>query len=140
VDASTLTRIEGTASQRARTFHVLPAGPVPPNPQALLARPMMTHVIEDARAMADVVLVDVPPLGTVNDPITLANLVDGVVLVAHVGRTTRDASRRTLRLLSNVDARMLGVVVTGAAPGEGYYGAYTSPSAGGREPLAADKT
>ena len=29
---------------------------------------MMTHVIEDARAMADVVLVDVPPLGTVNDP------------------------------------------------------------------------
>ena len=139
VDASTLARVDGTTSARARTFHVLPAGPVPPNPQALLARPMMTHVIEDARAMADVVLVDVPPLGTVNDPVTLANLVDGVVLVAHLGRTTRDASRRTLRLLANVDARKLGVVVTGGAPGEGYYGAYTSPSAG-REPLAADKT
>ncbi len=114
VDASTLTRVDGALSARARTFHVLPAGPVPPNPQALLARPMMTHVIEDARAMADVVLVDVPPLGTVNDPVTLANLVDGVVLVAHLGRTTRDASRRTLRLLANVDARLLGVVVTGA--------------------------
>jgi capsular exopolysaccharide synthesis family protein len=140
VDASSLTRVDGTASSRARTFHVLPAGPVPPNPQALLARPMMTHVIEDARAMADVVLVDVPPLGTVNDPVTLANLVDGVVLVAHLGRTTRDASRRTLRLLANVDARMLGVVVTGASPGEGYYGAYTSPSATGREPVTADNT
>jgi tyrosine-protein kinase len=139
VDASTLTRVDGTPSARARTFHVLPAGPVPPNPQALLARPMMTHVIEDARAMADVVLVDVPPLGAVNDPVTLANLVDGVALVAHIGRTTRDASRRTLRLLANVDARLLGVVVTGATPGEGYYGAYTSPSAG-REPLAADST
>jgi capsular exopolysaccharide synthesis family protein len=140
VDASSLTRVDGGARERARTFHVLPAGPVPPNPQALLARPMMTHVIEDARAMADVVLVDVPPLGTVNDPITLANLVDGVVVVAHLGRTTRDASRRTLRLLSNVDARMLGVVVTGAAPGEGYYGAYTSPSATGVPPVAADRT
>ena len=139
VDASTLRPVEAGTPARARTFHVLPAGPVPPNPQALLARPMMTHVIDDARAMADVVLVDVPPLGTVNDPITLANLVDGVVVVAHLGRTTRDASRRTLRLLSNVDARILGVVVTGSAPGEGYYGAYTSPSAG-REPLAADKT
>lgn len=139
VDASTLRPIEGGSGARTRTFHVLPAGPAPPNPQALLARPMMTHVIDDARAMADVVLVDVPPLGTVNDPVTLANLVDGVVLVAHLGRTTRDASRRTLRLLSNVDARMLGVVVTGAAAGEGYYGAYTSPSAG-REPLAVDKT
>jgi len=138
VDASTLQPHDAAASPRARTFHVLPAGPVPPNPQALLARPMMTHVIDDARAMADVVLVDVPPLGTVNDPITLANLVDGVVVVAHLGRTTRDASRRTLRLLSNVDARMLGVVVTAAAPGEGYYGAYTSPSAD-REPLA-DRT
>lgn len=139
VDASTLSRVDGTPPARARTFHVLPAGPVPPNPQALLARPMMTHVIEDARAMADVVLVDVPPLGAVNDPVTLANLVDGVVLIAHLGRTTRDASRRTLQLLGNVDARLLGVVVTGAAPGEGYYGAYTSPSAG-REPLAADRT
>ena len=139
VDASSLSRVDGTSSARARTFHVLPSGPVPPNPQALLARPMMTHVIEDARAMADVVLVDVPPLGTVNDPITLANLVDGVVLVAHLGKTTRDASRRTLRLLANADARMLGVVVTGATPGEGYYGAYTSATAG-REPLAADST
>jgi capsular exopolysaccharide synthesis family protein len=139
VDAGSLTRVDGSASGRSRTFHVLPAGPVPPNPQALLARPMMTHVIDDARAMADVVLVDVPPLGTVNDPITLANLVDGVALVAHLGRTTRDASRRTLRLLANVDARLLGVVVTGATPGEGYYGAYTSPTAG-HEPLAADST
>jgi capsular exopolysaccharide synthesis family protein len=141
VDASSLSRVDGgTGGGRARTFHVLPAGPVPPNPQALLARPMMTHVIEDARAMADVVLVDVPPLGTVNDPITLANLVDGVVLVAHLGRTTRDASRRTLRLLANVDARQLGIVVTGAAPGEGYYGAYTSPSATEVPPVAADRT
>ena len=90
--------------------------------------------------MADVVLVDVPPLGTVNDPITLANLVDGVVLVANLGRTTRDASRRTLRLLANVDARLLGIVVTNAAPGEGYYGAYTSPSAGGPSSLTADRT
>ncbi len=138
VDASTLSRVDGTPSARTRTFHVLPAGPVPPNPQALLARPMMTHVIEDARAMADVVLVDVPPLGTVNDPVTLANLVDGVVLAAYLGRTTRDASRRTLRLLANIDARLLGVVVTGGSPGEGYYGAYTSPSAG-REPLV-DRT
>jgi capsular exopolysaccharide synthesis family protein len=140
VDASTLQPVDSDTPARTRTFHVLPAGPVPPNPQALLARPMMTHVIDDARAMADVVLVDVPPLGTVNDPVTLANLVDGVVLVARLGRTTRDASRRTLRLLSNIDARLLGVVVTDAAQGDGYYGAYTSPSTAGREPLAADST
>lgn len=136
VDAATFKPVENGGG-RARTFHVLPAGPAPPNPQALLARPMMTHVIDDARAMADVVLVDVPPLGTVNDPVTLANLVDGVVLVARLGQTTRDASRRTLRTLQNVDARILGVVVTGAQAADGYYGAYSSPATP-RDPLAAD--
>jgi polysaccharide biosynthesis transport protein len=139
VDAATLSPIEAGGTGRTRTFHVLPAGPAPPNPQALLARPMMTHVIDDARAMADVVLVDVPPLGTVNDPVTLANLVDGVVMVARIGQTTRDASRRTLRVLQNVDARILGVVVTAAPAADGYYGDYSSPSAP-REPLAADNT
>jgi capsular exopolysaccharide synthesis family protein len=131
VDAATMAAVDSSSSGRSRSFHVLPAGPPPPNPQALLARPMMTHVIDDARAMADVVLVDVPPLGTVNDPVTLANLVDGVVLVARLGHTTRDASRRTLRVLENVDARILGVVVTGAPAADGYYGAY---GASGAEP------
>jgi capsular exopolysaccharide synthesis family protein len=141
VDAATMTPVEESGGGRSRTFHVLPAGPAPPNPQALLARPMMTHVIDDARAMADVVLVDVPPLGTVNDPVTLANLVDGVVLVARIGQTTRDASRRTLRVLENVDARILGVVVTGTPAADGYYGAYgASSSTPPRERLAADST
>ena len=139
VDASSLTRVDGTPSARARTFHVLPSGPVPPNPQALLARPMMTHVIEDARAMADVVLVDVPPLGTVNDPITLANLVDGVVLVAHLGK--HDARREPPHAAPARERRRAHARRRrhGRAPGEGYYGAYTSPTAG-REPLAADST
>ena len=138
VDATTLKPLDGSVS-RTRSFHVLPAGPVPPNPQALLARPMMTHVIDEARAMADVVLVDVPPLGTVNDPVTLANLVDGVVLVARLGQTTRDASRRTLGVLNNIDARILGIVVTAAPASEGYYGTYGSPAAP-REPARVDPT
>ena len=118
------------AGSRGRTFHVLPAGPVPPNPQALLARPAMTDVIEEARALADVVLLDCPPIGTVNDPVTLANLVDGVVLVSRLNQTTRDGARRTMRTLENLEVQLVGVVVTGGSPGDAYYGAagYASPS------------
>jgi Mrp family chromosome partitioning ATPase len=83
----------------------------------------MTEVLEEARSLADVVLLDCPPIGTVNDPVTLANLVDGVVLVARLNQTTRDAARRTMRTLENLEIQMVGVVVTGAAPGEAYYGA-----------------
>jgi Mrp family chromosome partitioning ATPase len=92
----------------------LPAGPIPPNPQALLARPTMTYMLEEARAQADVVLMDLPPIGSVNDPVTLANLVDGVVVVARLNQTTRDAARRALRVLRNTDADLLGVVITNA--------------------------
>lgn len=108
---------------------MLPAGPVPPNPQALLARPAMTDIIEEARALADVVLLDCPPIGTVSDPVTLANLVDGVVLVSRLNQTTRDGARRTMRTLENLEVQLVGVVVTGGSPGDAYYGAASYASA-----------
>ena len=121
VDASTFT-VNGSSSRRGRSFAALPAGPIPPNPQALLARSAMTYVLEEARAQADVILMDLPPIGTVNDPVTVANLVDGVVVIARLNQTTRDSARRALRVLRNTDAELLGVVITGtpAAP-HGYY-------------------
>jgi Mrp family chromosome partitioning ATPase len=129
VDAGTFEPIADGAIPRGRTFHVLPAGPTPPNPQALLARPAMTDVVEEARALADVVLLDCPPIGTVNDPVTLANLVDGVVLVSRLNQTTRDAARRTMRTLQNLEVQLVGVVVTGGAAGDAYYGATSYPPA-----------
>lgn len=131
VDATTMKPL-ADGDSATRTFSVLPGGPMPPNPQALLARPAMTHVLEDARVLADVVLVDLPPIGAVNDPVTVANLVDGVVVVARLNKTTRDAARRALRVLRNTDAELLGVVVTDApAPSETYYYGPT-PSAPGQ--------
>lgn len=122
VDAATFST-DGVRSGHGRSFAALPAGPVPPNAQALLARPSMTYILEEARAQADVVLMDLPPIGTVNDPVTVANLVDGVVVVARLGQTTRDSARRALRVLRNTDAQLLGVVVTDAHPAaHGYYG------------------
>jgi tyrosine-protein kinase len=128
VTADTFEPVERVPSRR-RTFHVLPAGPVPPNPQALLARPAMTDIIEEARALADVVLLDCPPIGTVSDPVTLANLVDGVVLVSRLNQTTRDGARRTMRTLENLEVQLVGVVVTGGSPGDAYYGAASYASA-----------
>jgi capsular exopolysaccharide synthesis family protein len=129
VDAGTFEPIAEGATPRGRTFHVLPAGPTPPNPQALLARPAMTDVVEEARSLADVVLLDCPPIGTVNDPVTLANLVDGVVLISRLNQSTRDAARRTMRTLENLEVQLVGVVVTGGAAGEAYYGATSYPPA-----------
>ena len=104
---------------------VLPAGALPSNTQQVLSDPGIGKTIEVARSMADVVLIDTAPVGTVNDAVALTSLVDAVLLVVRLNQTTKEAGRRALRVMNNVDAPIDGVVVTdaGAAESSVYYSA-----------------
>ena len=101
---------------------ILPAGDLPENPQRVLGGSRMQLTIDVLQHVADVVLVDSAPVGTVNDAAVLAPLVEGVVLVARLNKTTKDASRRALRALRS-ETKMLGVVVTdvGGSERHAYY-------------------
>ncbi|MBW3608072.1 MAG: hypothetical protein KY463_06905 [Actinobacteria bacterium] len=129
LDADTLLPSDRAGADGA--VGILPAGDVPDNPQRLLSDPGMRRVVETARTMADIVLIDSAPLGTVNDAAALAPLVEGVVLVARLNQTTKDAARRALRTVGNLDANALGVVVTDAGGGERhvYYASSSSRDA-----------
>ena len=98
----------------AGSIAVVPAGPLPANPQQALAQPRMRALIEAARSLADVVLVDTSPIGTVNDAAALTSLVDGVTFIVRLNHTTKDAARRALRLLSTVSAPQYDIVLTDA--------------------------
>jgi len=111
--------------QGGGSLAVLPAGELPTTPQRTLTRPGMGSALQTARSLADVVLIDTAPIGTVNDAVTLSRLVDGVVLVARLNRTTKDVARRALRVLRNVDVDIPGVVVIETAVRETYH--YYSP-------------
>jgi succinoglycan biosynthesis transport protein ExoP len=114
------------------SFALLRAGKPPANPQALLARPAMAELVAEARSLADVVLFDTAPVGAVNDPVALAPLVDEVLLVARLNRTTKDGVRRALRALRNLDVRVPGVVVTDAPAGAASYYHYGVDERAGR--------
>lgn len=127
--SSELVALDNSGEKRATngkpgsaSFAVLPAGPVPPNASAMLSRPIMGEILQECRELADVVLIDTAPVGLVHDPLMLVNHVDGVLLVARLQHTTKDAARQTLRLLGQVGSRILGVVVTGGERMPGYYG------------------
>lgn len=107
---------------------ILPAGDVPDNPQRTLSDPRMRLVVDASLTVADIVLIDSAPLGTVNDAAVLAPLVEGVVLVARLNQTTKDAGRRAIRTLGNLDADALGVVLTDAGGSERHV-YYSSESA-----------
>ena len=100
---------------------MLASGPPPPNPSELLGSRRTSEVIDTLRAGADVVLVDTPPLLPVTDAAVLSHRVDGLLLVAAAGETTRKELARARELLGQVDAPVLGVVLNGLG-GEGVYG------------------
>ena len=90
---------------------LLPCGPIPPNPAELIISDRMKDMLRELAERYDHILVDSPPLINVTDPVILATMVDGVILVVHGGKSTRDVVRRARQELTNVGAKIFGVVL-----------------------------
>lgn len=90
---------------------VLPAGAVPPNPQELLSRPHFAHLLEQAVARFEVVLIDTPPTNEYADAQTIAVRSSGALLVTRKHRTRlRDADALS-HSLTRLSAHMVGAVI-----------------------------
>jgi capsular exopolysaccharide synthesis family protein len=99
---------------------VLTAGRIPPNPAEMISSPRMKEMLQTLSERYDHIVIDSPPLLKVTDPVILSTLVDGVILVVHGGKSTREVIRRTRHELSIVGARIFGVVLNNVNPGDGY--------------------
>ena len=112
---------------------VLTAGSTPPNPGELLNSRKFRNLVDDLMAQADVVIFDSPPVLAAADAVILASQMDGTILVVETGATKKASARRTLQLLRQARATMLGIAFNKmrAQDGEGYYYynyQYTSPA------------
>jgi capsular exopolysaccharide synthesis family protein len=122
---------------------VLSSGPLPPNPSELLSSRRTTDVLAQLGSQSDIVLVDCPPVLPVTDAAVLATKVDGTLVVASAGSTTYKDLARTVQLLGQVDAPVLGVVLNGGNTGTGYGYQYPyrqptpAPTSNGRPPREA---
>ena len=101
---------------------VLPAGPLPPNPSALMSSDEMQRVLHELEAQSDIVIIDTPAALAVSDPLPLMGSVSGVLLVARMNNSTRETIRRLQRMIVSAHGQLLGVVATGVASGPGYEG------------------
>ena len=89
----------------------LACGPIPPNPAELISSEKMKTLLRQLSERYDHIVIDSPPLVNVTDPVILSTLVDGVILVVHGGKSTRDVVRRSRQELSTVGAKIFGVVL-----------------------------
>jgi capsular exopolysaccharide synthesis family protein len=89
--------------------------------------PAARTLVEDAKQLADYVIVDSPPLSEVIDALPLAQQVDEVLVVVRLGKTQLLKLQNLAELLARHEIEPVGFSVVGVqATGEGYY--YTSSS------------
>lgn len=87
------------------------AGPTPPQPAEMLSSEKMRRFLAQWRNEYDHIVIDSPPVLSVTDAALLSVEADSVLLVIRSGQTTKDALRRATELLTQVKARIQGVVV-----------------------------
>jgi Mrp family chromosome partitioning ATPase/capsular polysaccharide biosynthesis protein len=73
-----------------------------------------SELLEAARQLAEVIIVETPSLLTVHHGEALVHAADVVLVVAEAGTTTMDEARRSSDVLRRLGAPVLGVVLTNA--------------------------
>lgn len=92
-------------------LNLLTAGPIPPNPAELIGSEQMANLLRTLQKHFTHVVVDSPPITSFTDGVLIASMVDGVILVVHSGRSSRQVVRRAKMLLQEVGAKIFGVVL-----------------------------
>jgi len=90
---------------------VLTAGPLPPNPAELIGSEQMLKLMSAVSQRFTHVIVDSPPVAAFTDGVLIASMVDGVLLVVSSGKNSRKVVARARKLLQDVGARIIGVVL-----------------------------
>jgi capsular exopolysaccharide synthesis family protein len=103
---------------------VLTSGPLPPNPAELMGSRRMEEVVAALTEQADQVFFDTPPVVAVTDAAVLATKVDGVLLVISAGKTRREYANTAVQRLEQINARLVGTVLTNVEMGGGFKGYY----------------
>lgn len=129
------TLIEGTstaeevavATDQSGLF-VVPSGPRPPNPAEMLGSDDCVRALDKLNAAFDLVIIDSPPVVAVTDAVVMSHYVEGVVMVVKSFKVAKDLVMQAKRQLTDVDARLIGVILNDfdiQRKSYGYYYYYT---------------
>jgi succinoglycan biosynthesis transport protein ExoP len=132
-----------TVIRKTATPHLsaLPAGTLPPNPPALLARKSMVEMLDGLRKTYAWVLIDSPPLVSVTDAQLLARIADCTVFVVQHNSIDKRLIKRSVAALRKAGANVLGAVLNSVPEGDRadyYYYSYRpteAPAAPARGPV-----
>lgn len=122
-----------------KTLDVLACGSaLPANPGELIEGHAMEIVLDRARSIYDLVLIDAPSPTEFADAFSLFDRVDGIVVVSCVGHTQRTAAARLVHALEGSGARQIGLIANGVPPSSlGSYSGAAGAGGGGASSVEA---
>lgn len=109
--------IDGVAN-----LSVLPAGYPPPNPSELLSGERARRLVDVLSQTYDLVVLDCPPVLPVTDALVLARMADTTLLVTSANKTSRRALDRSVEVLQQLGAPLMGTVMTSLSAGATFSG------------------
>jgi capsular exopolysaccharide synthesis family protein len=130
--ASTLAEV--IVADKVAGLDILPLHTASFTPRDLFGTRAMRDLLTRLREHYDYIVLDGPPIHAVNDARTLATLGDVVLMVAHWGKTPKQAVRGALAYLEHDKSPVAGVILTmvdmrspmAGYAGSGYYSFYNS--------------
>jgi capsular exopolysaccharide family len=131
--AGTTDLSNGLCDTNIENLFVIQAGPISPNPTALLQSENFHTMIDTLRKYFDYVIVDTAPIGIVIDAAIITQKCDASILVTAAGETKRRDVLKAKEQLEQTGTSFLGVVLNkfntevekyGAYGGYGAYGSY----------------
>ena len=95
-------------------LRLLPSGKAPPNPADILSSGKMGELLARLAELADLVILQSPPVLAAADTPALAAKADGLLLAVRSGKTRRDRIESAKAILERFRVRLLGAVLTDA--------------------------
>jgi capsular exopolysaccharide synthesis family protein len=93
------------------TVYYLTSGAFPSNPASVIGSPGMKAFVERLEPHFDRIIIDSPPVNIVADAAVLAQLVDGVVVVARAGVTPHEALTMAAEQFRHARINVVGAVL-----------------------------
>ena len=100
---------------------VMTAGSIPPTPSELIGSEAMEHLLKELSKDYQYIVVDLPPVLMVADPLIFSKYLDGVVLVLRHRQTRHSDIKESVRQLKFVQAKIFGFVYNEYASDRGSY-------------------
>lgn len=108
-------------SDERENLNILPTGHLPPNPAELLALPETAELLAETQQQFDLVLIDLPPINIVSDPLMVSSHVAGCLMVVRQGYSDHREIRKALSSAELTGMDVLGFIFYGEKINQGSY-------------------